>query len=223
MDHQSWKDWGNKRTINAPDDAVIRTFPQHLIFLEDGIFKQTRSGPNWQGGVLSLSTCKHYMRTSGDAESWVGSYLAGFTPKSECGENYLLFLAEISQVFDSNYDMGLYLNQHHRDAWTQKIATQNQFGDVYLAKRKLSDKTKYNPKNYYIPHGHCRMEMDKKWGVPKWNKDIDYTNPRGGRPFCFVFANVHMFKRPVFMSTRPLHRSGYKGTISDLKRGVTRV
>jgi hypothetical protein len=66
------------------------------------------------------------------------------------------------------------------------------------------------------------MEMDKKWEVPKWQKDINYE-AKGRRPACFLFDNVHLFKRPVFVSTRPLHRSGYKGTISDLRRGVTRV
>jgi hypothetical protein len=221
MNYQSWKDWGEKRTIKAPDGDIVRAFPQHQIYLEDGIFKQTRSGPNWQGGILTLSTCKHYTRTANT--EWLHTWFAGFTPKVGCGENYLLFLARISHVFDSNYDMGWYLNRHHRKAWLQKIAPQSNLGDIYMPKRTpLTDRTKYNHKNYYTPVGHVRMEMDKKWEVPKWQKDINYE-AKGRRPACFLFDNVHLFKRPVFVSTRPLHRSGYKGTISDLRRGVTRV
>ena len=218
-DYQSYKGRSQKRTFQEHDDDIIRTFPQHQIYLEDGIFKQTRSGPNWQGGVLTLSTCKHYMRTAN--VDWIYTYIAGFTPKVGCGDSYLLFLARISNVFDSNYDLGQYMNEHHRDAWIQKIAPQNNLGDIYMPKRKLTDKTKYNPKNYFSPHGHVRMDMDKKWGVPKWNKDIDYE-AKGRRPVTFIFDNVHLFQKPVFVATRPLHRSGYKGTISDLREGVKR-
>lgn len=220
MEYQSFRGWKLNPIIAGTSGDIIRTFPQHQIYLEDGIFKQTRSGPNWQGKVLTLSTCKHYMRTANI--DWLHTWLAGFTPKVGCGENYLLFLARISQVFDSNYDMGKYLNKHHREAWTRKIAPQNNLGDVYMPKRSLTDRTKYNHKNYYTPVGHVRMEMDKKWEVPKWNKDINYE-AKGRHPVCFIFDKVHLYSKPMYISTRPLHRSGYKGTFKDLTRGVTRV
>lgn len=221
MQFQSWNDWGNKRTIKAPDYDVVRAFPLHQIYLEDGIFKQTRSGPNWQGGVLTLSTCKHYMRTS--QTQWRGSWLAAFTPKVGCGENYLIMLARVADVFDSNYELGQYMNRHHRNAWLKKIAPQSNLGDIYMPKTQpLTERTKYNHKKFYTPVGHVRMEMDKKWGVPKWQKDIDYEM-NGKRPKCFIFDCVHLFKRPTFVSTRPLHRTGYRGTIRELKDGVKKV
>lgn len=221
MDHQSWRGWGRYSSINAPKKDEVRTFPLHQIYLEDGVFKQTRSGPNWEGGILTLSTCKHYMRTA--KKDWEGLWLAGFTPKVGCDENYLLFLARIEHVFDSNYDLGQWMWRHFPATWKEKNALRNPFGDIYPPKRTdLSDRAKYNPRNFHVPDGHCRMEMDKKWGVPKWTKDIDYE-AKGVRPKCFVFTSVKLFKKPTWIATRPLHRSGYKGTIADLQRGVKRV
>ena len=221
MDHQSWRGWGLYSSIRAPKGDIVRAFPLHQIYLEDGIFKQTRSGPNWEGGILTLSTCKHYMRTTNT--EWEGTWLAGFTPKVGCGENYLLFLAQIEHVFNSNYELGDWMQQKFPTTYEMKNARKNPFGDIYPPKKDwLNLQERYDPKNYYVPHGHVRMEMDKKWGVPKWHKDIDYE-AKDRRPKCFVFKSVKLFKKPTWISTRPLHRSGYKGTIADLQRGVERV
>lgn len=220
MEHQSWDGWGRYSALNAPKKDVVRTFPLHQIYLEDGIFKQTRSGPNWQGGILTLTTCKHYMRTAN--LDWEGMWLAGFTPKVGCNENYLLFLAKIAHVFNSNYDLGEWMRARFIETYKRKRALEHKFGDIYVPKGLLTERTKYNPRYYKTPHGHVRMEMDKKWGVPKWQKDIDYES-NGRRPRTFVFTDVKLFKKPTWVSTRPLHRSGYKGTIADLQRGVERV
>ena len=220
MDHQSFKGWGQRRTIQAHDDDVVRTYPQHQIYLEDGVFNQTRSGPNWEGGLLTLTTCKHYMRTAN--VDWQYTYLAGFTPKTTCGDSYLLYLARVARVFDSNYDLGNYLMDNHPEAWEAKLAVNSPFGDIYSPLHKLSDKTKYNPKHYKTPVGHTRMEHDKKFNAPKWHRDIKYEKG-GRRPVTFLFDNVHLFRKPVFVATRPLHRSGYKGLIRDLKEGIKRV
>src|SRR6185312_15613746 len=43
----------------------------------DSRFVQTGSGPNFQGGLLTLCTCKGLMRTGRDLDAWRGIWIAG--------------------------------------------------------------------------------------------------------------------------------------------------
>jgi len=44
--------------------------------------KQKGSGSNWDGGLITLCTCKAQMRSRGMVSEWSGSWIAGFTGRS---------------------------------------------------------------------------------------------------------------------------------------------
>ena len=71
------------------------------IHLEDGLLYQKGSGPNFQGDLITLCSCKHKMRTyrrlkSGSKGIWV----AGYTRK-DLG-NKLFYLMRVAETFDSH-------------------------------------------------------------------------------------------------------------------------
>jgi hypothetical protein len=57
---------------------VTYTYVISSVRHRDNRFIQTGSGPNFQGGFITLCTCKHHMRSARDAEDWprlLGSWL----------------------------------------------------------------------------------------------------------------------------------------------------
>ena len=64
------------------------------------------SGPNFQGDLITLCTCKHRMRSSLCACGWKGKWIAGFTGINEHKrKNWLVYLMQISEAFESHYDL----------------------------------------------------------------------------------------------------------------------
>ena len=185
-------------------------FPLHQVYLVDDRFEQTRSGPNWQGGVMTLTTCKHFMRTT--REDWVGAWLAAFTPKID-GENYLLSLMQVHQQFESNYALGVYLRAHRPDVYAAKRTDKNPLGDIYHPKRQLAGTAIRDHRNYTVHPNHVRWEL--KNGAPKWYSDINYQKGRRA-PAALLFDTQYLFSRPAYRVTRPLYRSGWRCTLGDL-------
>ena len=69
--------------------------------------QQQGCGPNWQGGLITLCTCKHFMRTFKDLDAWEGTWIAGFTTANNGnGSNALAYLMRVEAAYDS-----------HNDAW----------------------------------------------------------------------------------------------------------
>jgi hypothetical protein len=73
---------------------------------ETNTFEQHGSGPNFQGGVLTLCTCKHQMRSSQAANDWKGVWVAGFTSRTiHEGKHWLFYLAKIKFAYESHADL----------------------------------------------------------------------------------------------------------------------
>lgn len=100
-----------------------------------GRFVQTGSAPNFQGGVITLCTCRHKDRAyapkrgcrgSDNGEPWKGIWVAGICGPEAFRPRGLFYLMLVEKVFDS-----------HADAWTElsrptaKSTHRNPFGDVY--------------------------------------------------------------------------------------------
>src|SRR5712691_3567326 len=45
------------------------------------VFGQTGSAPNFQGGYITLCTCKHQMRATQDCHEWRDTWIAGFASR----------------------------------------------------------------------------------------------------------------------------------------------
>lgn len=214
----------NSKNLEQILDGVktIYVYPHHEILLDDdGIFRQTRSGPNWEGGIVTMTTCKHLLRTYSALQpesKKKGSgkvALCGITNKLR-GDNFLLYVGVVDESFASNYELGSYLAEHHFDAYQKKLANKNRLGDIFepIDDLDLVMEEHYDHKNFIDPvPDHCRREENDSSGRPKWIKDIEY-NARGKvRPQCVTLNPVTVHTKPVYEWTGKLGRSGvvFKG------------
>tara|TARA_R110000851_G_scaffold96792_2_gene209958 strand:- start:37667 stop:38371 length:705 start_codon:yes stop_codon:yes gene_type:complete len=194
---------------------TIYVYPHHGINLVKGEFEQTRSGPNWEGGVVTMTTCKHLLRTySTIKEKKVA--ICGVTNKLE-GENFLMYVGVIDKTFESNYDLGEYLEFNNPDAGRIKSATNNRLGDLFDSERELQGEDRFDSFSFIEPcFDHCRSEENDSKGNPKWLKDIEYSTRNGSRPKCLIIEPVTVHTKPVFTWNGKLGRSGvvFRGTDS---------
>ena len=140
-------------------------------------FFQRGTGPNFQGGLITLCTCKHRMRSSLSAHDWRGKWVAGFTGITEYQrKNFLVYLMKVSEVFESHYDLW-FSESVSSETKRAKAAHLNQFGDIYKPKRKGIDP--YEIKDYEEPcKEHSHFEG--------WQKDIKYDKGYSGRPAALL-------------------------------------
>lgn len=162
-----------------PSGTVVRMYTQHLIKYQEGIFKQTRSSPNWEGGLVTYATCKHNLRST--ITDWEGVWLVGLCPKN-CESNAVLFAGKISSVFSSNYSLRSHIiHQYPKSVYRAKNAHINPRGDLYTPVEELSGDEVYDHNNYREPPNHTRsvehythsagtpIPADGK--IPKWWRD----------------------------------------------------
>ncbi len=120
-------------------DATVYLYIIATIESREGLFVQTGSGPNFQGSLVTLCTCKHFMRTFRDAGGWKGKWVAGFTGVGAGhGKNRLVYLMRVSQAYES-----------HRDFWSSesiplktkkaKAAHLHKYGDIFEPLAEIGD------------------------------------------------------------------------------------
>jgi hypothetical protein len=111
--------------------ATVYSYIVASIENPNGHFIQTGSAPNFQGNVISLCTCKHFMRSFRSIDLWPGTWIAGFTGK-KAGEkkNALIYLMKVKFAFESYYDLWFSkeLSMSTKEA---KLAHKNKYGDVF--------------------------------------------------------------------------------------------
>ena len=135
-------------------------------------FLQRGTGPNFQGGFITLCTCKHRMRSSLSARDWRGKWIAGFTSITEYQrKNFLVYLMKVSEAFKSHCDLW-FSESICPETKQAKAAHLNEFGDVYRPKYRGIDP--YEAEDYEEPcEGHSHFE--------DWQKDIKYDKGYNGR------------------------------------------
>jgi hypothetical protein len=142
-------------------------------------FEQHGSAPNFQGGFLTLCTCKHQMRSSLDIEQWKGKWIAGFTIRCRHqGRHWLFWVAD---AFESHSDLWHNLPAVVRKS---KSAQKNFLGDLFRLRGMIAGEDRFNAQNYFAPsrHSHRRNSCDNGW-----HNDIDYGySDRYGRPSLLV-------------------------------------
>ncbi|MCL4339987.1 MAG: hypothetical protein JRN37_04180 [Nitrososphaerota archaeon] len=133
-------------------------------------FLQAATGPNFEGGIITLCTCKHRMRASSRKvkEGWKSTWIAGFTGQRlfRDGRNYLFYLMRVGEAFPSQKALWDSLDTHTREV---KNALHNPLGDLYQPKPSPEFKSEYEWGSYYEP---CKDHDHRKDGI--WKGDIDY-------------------------------------------------
>ncbi len=162
-----------KKLKKYSDDTIYFYIVTTIKYDEEKkIFRQEGIGPNLEGGLISLCTCKHYMRTfpAIQAGTWVGGVTGvnsgpDYEDKGIMG-NYLFYLFQIDKTFESHYDLYNYI-KNSPATFNSKSSIKNRFGDVYIPKKDLKDEEKFEPASYKNPiEGHRHFKKES------WHYDI---------------------------------------------------
>jgi len=160
--------------IECESDAVYG-YVMSTVVLESGHLQQTGTGPNFQGGHITLCTCKHRMRTSLDCEDWPNKWIAGFT-SLDCGRRHWLFyLAKVKEAHESQSDLW-YSNSLPEESLEAKSSRHSSLGDLYEPQGELGSMARYDPNSYHVPmrgHRHHKNADDHMWQI-----DIDYSRKK---------------------------------------------
>jgi hypothetical protein len=90
--------------IEDESDAVY-AYVMSTVVLDGNRLRQSGTGPSFQGGHITLCTCKHRMRTSLPCEDWPNKWIAGFT-SLDCGRRHWLFyLAKVKEAYESQSEL----------------------------------------------------------------------------------------------------------------------
>jgi hypothetical protein len=136
------------------------------------MFEQHGSAPNFQGGVLTLCTCKHQMRATQSADMWKGVWVAGFTSRTiHDGKHWLFYLSMIKSAYESHADLWKAMNARNRNA---KAADRHFLGDTFRPKSPLpTGKARFTPSRYVTPSAHAHRQHQGDRG---WRNDISYRH-----------------------------------------------
>ena len=175
------------------------------IHYENGRFSQTGSGPNFQGGLITLCTCKHRMRSWHTSDEWPGRWIAGFTGVGAVDRcNYLVYLMKVGEAFASHLDLW----SSAKLPWKTKRAKAahlRRLGDMFQPRSPASNP--YDYRSYVAPrsdHSHFHNGQ--------WYKDIDYASTRpaallvGHPEFSFLWDRP-LLRLPDQLSRNPSNRS----------------
>ena len=181
------------KSIIGSDKEFVYCYVVATIEQRDGKFYQTGNAPNFQGDIITLCTCKHYMRTFLNLQSWKGKWIAGFTGVNAGeGKNRLVYLMNTGHTFDSHYSLW-HSEIIPPQAKNAKVTNRNRFGDVYQPKDGV-DEDLFNYQNYYPPiesHGHYKKN--------EWHKDINYAGVKGRKSILLAgdIGYSFLWSKPV--------------------------
>lgn len=181
---------------------------------EDGQFVQTGSAPNFQGGLITLCTCKHQMRAGKPADAWPDIWIAGVTGISESpdGRNRLFYLMRVESTFESQRALWAWLHQNASNAAQAKRSDKNRLSDVYVPTSDSGDQCDpFDPKTYIPP---C---LDHIHQPTAWREDIDYSKGRRA-PALLVGDPAYSFlwSSPVIPISPRVPRGSRKQQLADL-------
>lgn len=139
------------------------------VKVRDHTFEQEGSAPNFQGGRISLCTCKHKDRASppkwgcrgpDPKDPWKGVWVAGLCSPSQARPRGLFYLMRVEETFSS-----------HAECWesiggpSEKSAHIHPFGDIYEPLPAAFD-APWSKENYkaYLP-GHCHDPVRREYDI----------------------------------------------------------
>ncbi len=165
--------------------------------------RQEGCGPNFEGGIITLTTCKHYMRSSYELKGILDNgklWIAGVTSKSNkknpLREYVLFYLMKVDSTIIANsfYDLWNQFNQV-QNIRNIKDACNNPLGDLYRPKSNCNfnvGNNKWDLNCYYPP---CRNHVHVVYCHNCWIKDISYCCSNNRRPLLLVGENPFMGKK----------------------------
>jgi hypothetical protein len=185
----------------------------------DGKFIQKGSGPNFQGGRITLCTCKHLMRSALDVEAWRGNWVAGFCRINEGGgRNALVCLMRVERAFASHAELW---------QWAEMAQTTKQAKAAHL--HRLGDVFKPNgePADCFDSNCYLLPVDDHVHSPDAWHKDIHYEKGYSGRPAALLVGDPvfsFLWDRPAIFAAermgRPYHTLDLSNFLNDFLRAI---
>jgi len=213
--------------------ATVYSYIVATVKNPEGHFIQTGSAPNFQGDVISLCTCKHYMRTFRTIDEWCDNiWIAGFTGTGAGkGKNVLIYLTKVGSAFECYYDLW-FSDKLSEAAKKFKLAHKNKFGDVFQPQIELRDKFfdhrnkfgddfQFQPQNYFPPvHNHVHANPND------WHKDINYLKGASGRKAALLMGDTQysfLWNEPRLFYSHKLPRGQKKDNLQYLLTSLSEI
>jgi len=180
----------------SDDDALIYSYVLTTLDLENGKFKQSGCAPNFQGGYITLTSCKHHMRTYSNIRKKNNLWIAGFTSRTlfDSENHYLFYLMKVQERFKSHKKMWGSLDE---EVIKEKSASENRLGDIY----EPDGGNEFSEEGYEDPiNNHKHMDC--------WKKDIDYENGKSGKRPVLLLGNPdqsYLWSKPKIQYTEGEH------------------
>lgn len=178
---------------------VIRTVEKD----EDGRFLQTGSGPNFEGDIITLCTCKHKMRSAYTPEEWMADkWVAGFSSIGSTGEQDLVYLMKVGEAFESYQDLWQNSRFVTDEVKKAKSASIHERGDIF---EPTGQALPFDPANYKAPHPKHVHSHDNYW-----HNDVDM---RYGKPSTLLVGdptNSYLWDRPKLVMTQSGLSQGHR-------------
>ncbi|MBE7525999.1 hypothetical protein HS096_07045 [candidate division WWE3 bacterium] len=149
------------------------------------------SGPNLEGGLATLCTCKHSMRRYHNCDEWKGKWILGLTSRDKnkgfCGEHYLLYMMKVEQAFESHLAFYKHLAQTNPAALRIKNAVTNRLGDIFMPQAVCTNPL--DPRMYEFPHKNHSHGHDVN---EDWEDDISYmrSSPAERLPTPLLLGDI---------------------------------
>ena len=196
----------------SSERTVVYRYVITSVHNEGGRYLQRGSGPNFQGGMVTLCTCKHRMRTYLSPDDWKGKWVAGFTGLGAGGgRNALFFLARVAHAYESHYDLW-YSGEVPTETKRAKSAALSRHGDLLEPVGGSVDP--FDPLSYHPPneaHSHSKNNT--------WHGDVRYTGGRWVREAALLVGDpgrTFLWDRPTIFLPGSIGRGQPKTTLDNL-------
>lgn len=186
--------------------TTIETTPDYQL-------KQTGCGPNFNGGRITLCTCKHQGRATlqlsrDPNDPWKNVWVAGLTSKTANPSRSLAYLMCVERSFLNQRELWRYLPNDCRQA---KSASKSTLGDLYEPKAAAKNAPD-NPMCYNSPirgHAHSTEKEPNIWhdDIGGWGR---YSLPHrlllGQVAQSYRWTQVKMILKPDVIGASAHHR-----------------
>lgn len=222
QDLSGWEGIALEKLLNrlggqTDDEVRIYTVATTRLNKNSMIVGHKGSGPNLEGGLATLCTCKHSMRRSHSAADWKGKWILGLTSRAInngfSGEHYLFYMMKVEQAFDSHDELYMHLIRIKSPVLRIKSAVKNPLGDIF--EPIAVGTNSLDPRMYKPPHiNHSHGLNDG------WEDDISYKrspNERLSTPL--LLGDIDN----TFVWPKPMIRFKQKRGVGNMKLTVGQV
>lgn len=187
-----------------------------------GHLVQTGSAPNFDGGRITLCTCKHKDRAtmwlSADKhDPWKDVWVAGFTSASGDPSRAFAYLMLVEQSFLSQWALwqGLRSDPVCRLA---KSACRSILGDLYEPRRGAAENP-HDPRQFHPPisgHVHASGRWPNSWhsDIERWKWKKPHRLLLGSREHSFRWTTAELILKPGAVGATAHHKQF--GSLDDL-------